>query len=436
MSAGNVFLKKMNDLINLGKTKGNTLTYDEVQNAFPGAVFSKEQLEQMYSYIRENQVKLIEDRDVATVVKKKVTAKEVNKPVSQPEAKPAPKADSEDFINFDMVDDLPEDAPASEPDDSVLVDDVILSAPDPVLLDDEDELPEEDMEDSEDYDVDAVSLLEGIGTDDPVRMYLKEIGTFPLLTADEEISLAKRKSEGDKLAEHDLINANLRLVVSIAKRYTGRGLSFLDLVQEGNMGLIRGIEKYDYTKGYKVSTYATWWIKQAISRAIADQSRTIRVPVHMVEIINKVMKAQRKMTVDLGREPSIAELAAELHTTEDRINEIYQYATDPASLDTPIGDEADSSLGDFVADDSAMSPEAKMEQTALRDNLNELLDGLTERERDVLIMRYGFNDGHPRTLEEVGQFFNVTRERIRQIEAKALRKLRNSRKNRLVRDFI
>ena len=290
--------------------------------------------------------------------------------------------------------------------------------------------------DEEEIDLDAVDLLEGIGTEDPVRMYLKEIGTVPLLTADEELELAQRKADGDESAKERLIEANLRLVVSIAKRYTGRGMSFLDLVQEGNLGLIKGVEKFDYTKGYKLSTYATWWIRQSVTRALADQARTIRVPVHMVETINKMSKMQRKLTLELGYEPSVTELAEALDMSEDKVMEIMQIAREPASLETPIGEEDDSNLGDFVADSNVVTPEGNVESVMLREHIDALLGDLKERERQVIVLRFGLEDGHPRTLEEVGKEFNVTRERIRQIEAKALRKLRNPVRSKRIRDFL
>ena len=291
-------------------------------------------------------------------------------------------------------------------------------------------------EEGEEIDLDAVDLLEGIGTEDPVRMYLKEIGTVPLLTAEEEYSLAMKKQEGDEYAKQRLIEANLRLVVSIAKRYTGRGMSFLDLVQEGNLGLIKGVEKFDPEKGFKLSTYATWWIRQSVTRALADQARTIRVPVHMVETINKMSKMQRKLTLELGYEPSIKELAEHLDMTEEKVQEIMQIAREPASLETPIGEEDDSNLGDFVADANVLSPEGNVESVMLREHIDSLLDDLKERERQVIVLRFGLEDGHPRTLEEVGREFNVTRERIRQIQAKALRKLRNPVRSKRIRDFL
>ena len=290
--------------------------------------------------------------------------------------------------------------------------------------------------DDEELDAAALDLSDNIGTSDPVRMYLKEIGMYPLLSSDEELELAKRKTEGDEDAKQRLIESNLRLVVSIAKRYTGRGMSFLDLVQEGNLGLIKGVEKFDYTKGYKLSTYATWWIRQSVTRALADQARTIRVPVHMVETINKMSKMQRKLTLDLGYEPSISELADALGVSEQKVMEIMQISREPASLETPIGEEDDSNLGDFVADTNTVTPETNVENVMLREEIDNLLKDLKERERQVIIMRFGLEDGHSRTLEEVGKEFNVTRERIRQIESKALRKLRIPMRSRKIKDFL
>ena len=311
--------------------------------------------------------------------------------------------------------------------------DVLRVTEDDALLDNEDMHMEEDEVDLENIDL---SVPEGVSIEDPVRMYLKEIGTVPLLTADEELELAKRKTEGDIVAKEKLIEANLRLVVSIAKRYTGRGMSFLDLVQEGNLGLIKGVEKFDYTKGYKLSTYATWWIRQSVTRALADHARTIRVPVHMVETINRMSKMQRKLTLELGYEPSTKELATALDMTEEKVLEIMQIAREPASLETPIGEEDDSNLGDFVADNNTVTPEANIESVMLREHIDVLLQDLKDREREVIILRFGLRDGHPRTLEEVGKIFNVTRERIRQIEAKALRKLRNPVRSKKIKDFL
>lgn len=335
-----------------------------------------------------------------------------------------------------------EDGELPDLDDDDVVDDVV--GEDGVGVDVEgvasdDEGPSEaeyKQVEEENVDLDAVDLLEGIGTEDPVRMYLKEIGTVPLLSAEEEYRLAVRKSQGDEVAKQRLIEANLRLVVSIAKRYTGRGMSFLDLVQEGNLGLIKGVEKFDPEKGFKLSTYATWWIRQSVTRALADQARTIRVPVHMVETINKMSKMQRKLTLELGYEPSVKELAEHLDMSEEKVQEIMQIAREPASLETPIGEEDDSNLGDFVADSNVVSPEGNVESVMLREHIDTLLGDLKERERQVIVLRFGLEDGHPRTLEEVGKEFNVTRERIRQIEAKALRKLRNPVRSKRIRDFL
>ncbi|HIT41706.1 MAG TPA: RNA polymerase sigma factor RpoD [Candidatus Caccovicinus merdipullorum] len=371
------FLEKLSKLVEFAKTRHNALDASEINDFFAGESLSPEQMDQIYSYLENRGI------DVVPVL-----------------------------------------------DENVLSDDSLL-------LDDSDDSFMKDAEDEElDIDLDAVDLLEGIGTEDPVRMYLKEIGTVPLLSAEEELRLAKKKAEGDEYAKERLIEANLRLVVSIAKRYTGRGMSFLDLVQEGNLGLIKGVEKFDYTKGYKLSTYATWWIRQSVTRALADQARTIRVPVHMVETINKMSKMQRKLTLELGYEPSVTELADALEMSEDKVMEIMQIAREPASLETPIGEEDDSNLGDFVADSNVVTPEGNVESVMLREHIDALLGDLKERERQVIVLRFGLEDGHPRTLEEVGKEFNVTRERIRQIEAKALRKLRNPVRSKRIRDFL
>ena len=371
------FLEKLSKRVEFAKTRHNALDASEINDFFAGESLSPEQMDQIYSYLENRGI------DVVPVL-----------------------------------------------DENVLSDDSLL-------LDDSDDSFMKDAEDEElDIDLDAVDLLEGIGTEDPVRMYLKEIGTVPLLSAEEELRLAKKKAEGDEYAKERLIEANLRLVVSIAKRYTGRGMSFLDLVQEGNLGLIKGVEKFDYTKGYKLSTYATWWIRQSVTRALADQARTIRVPVHMVETINKMSKMQRKLTLELGYEPSVTELADALEMSEDKVMEIMQIAREPASLETPIGEEDDSNLGDFVADSNVVTPEGNVESVMLREHIDALLGDLKERERQVIVLRFGLEDGHPRTLEEVGKEFNVTRERIRQIEAKALRKLRNPVRSKRIRDFL
>ena len=370
------FTEQLQKLVELGKSKKSTLDMNDINDAFTGVELSVEQIEDIITYLESKGI------DVLRVMN----------------------------------------------DELAIDDDMVLST-------DEDGFSLEE-EDEEDIDLDAIDLLDGVGTEDPVRMYLKEIGTVPLLTAEEELKLAKRKAEGDQVAKERLIEANLRLVVSIAKRYTGRGMSFLDLVQEGNLGLIKGVEKFDYTKGYKLSTYATWWIRQSVTRALADQARTIRVPVHMVETINKMSKMQRKLTLELGYEPSVSELAEALDMTEEKVMEIMQIAREPASLETPIGEEDDSNLGDFVADSNAVTPEGNVESVMLREHIDSLLEDLKERERQVIVLRFGLEDGHPRTLEEVGKEFNVTRERIRQIEAKALRKLRNPVRSKRIRDFL
>ena len=294
-------------------------------------------------------------------------------------------------------------------------------------------IAEEEEVDMENIDL---SVPEGVSIEDPVRMYLKEIGKVPLLSAEREIELAKRMEEGDEDAKKELAEANLRLVVSIAKRYVGRGMLFLDLIQEGNLGLIKAVEKFDYHKGYKSSTYATWWIRQAITRAIADQARTIRIPVHMVEMINKLIRVSRQLLQELGREPLPEEIAKELDMPVERVREILKISQEPVSLETPIGEEEDSHLGDFIQDDNVPVPAEAAAQTLLKEQLDEVLDTLTEREQKVLRLRFGMNDGRARTLEEVGKEFDVTRERIRQIEAKALRKLRHPSRSRKLRDYL
>ena len=370
------FLEQLNHLVEFGKSKNSTLDINDINDFFVGMQLSEDEMEEVYSYLETKGI------DVLRVMTDEPTPMETT-----------------------------------------------------MLDEDDDDFPADD-EGEEDIDLDAIDLLDGIGTEDPVRMYLKEIGTVALLTADEEMELAKKKAAGDEEAKDKLIKANLRLVVSIAKRYTGRGMSFLDLVQEGNLGLIKGVEKFDHTKGYKLSTYATWWIRQSVTRALADQARTIRVPVHMVETINKMSKMQRKLTLELGYEPSVTELANALDMTEEKVMEIMQIAREPASLETPIGEEDDSNLGDFVADSNVLTPEDNVESVMLREHIDALLGDLKERERQVIVLRFGLEDGHPRTLEEVGKEFKVTRERIRQIEAKALRKLRNPVRSKRIRDFL
>jgi RNA polymerase primary sigma factor len=307
---------------------------------------------------------------------------------------------------------------------------------------DEDESPHnpEDRDRERDQDEfsfdDDLSLPAGIKINDPVRMYLKEIGRVPLLSAEDEVDLAKRIEKGDEEAKRRLAEANLRLVVSIAKRYVGRGMLFLDLIQEGNMGLIKAVEKFDHTKGYKFSTYATWWIRQAITRAIADQARTIRIPVHMVETINKLIRVSRQLLQELGREPSPEEIAKEMDLSTEKVREIMKIAQEPVSLETPIGEEDDSHLGDFIEDQEALAPADAAAYELLKEQLEDVLDTLTEREENVLRLRFGLDDGRTRTLEEVGKVFGVTRERIRQIEAKALRKLRHPSRSKRLKDFL
>ena len=305
-----------------------------------------------------------------------------------------------------------------------------------LILDDDADI--EKMDDEEEIELDKINLSvpEGVSIEDPVRMYLKEIGKVSLLTADEEIELAKRMEQGDEEAKKRLAEANLRLVVSIAKRYVGRGMLFLDLIQEGNLGLIKAVEKFDYRKGYKFSTYATWWIRQAITRAIADQARTIRIPVHMVETINKLIRVSRQLLQELGREPTPEEIAEEMKMPVDRVREILKISQEPVSLETPIGEEEDSHLGDFIQDDNVPVPADAAAFTLLKEQLIEVLGTLTEREQKVLRLRFGLDDGRARTLEEVGKEFNVTRERIRQIEAKALRKLRHPSRSRKLKDYL
>lgn len=391
-------LEKIKVLSDKATANHNTLTYEEIADSFKDVDLSADQMDDVYAMFEAKGIDLVNaDRDT-------------DNDIAIPDA---------DFANIDL-------------DKIDSIDDTLVDTGDDDF--DDDKFDEKDIEDN--IDLDAIDLLEGVGTDDPVRMYLKEIGTVPLLSAEEELELAKRKAEGDEKAKERLIEANLRLVVSIAKRYTGRGMSFLDLVQEGNLGLMKGVQKFDYTKGYKLSTYATWWIRQSVTRALADGARTIRVPVHMVETINKIAKMQRKLTLDLGYEPKTSELAKALGMTEEKVEEILQIAREPASLETPIGEEDDSNLGDFVADSNVVTPEQNVESVMLREHIDTLLGDLKDRERQVIVLRFGLDDGHPRTLEEVGKEFNVTRERIRQIEAKALRKLRNPVRSKRIRDFL
>ena len=389
------FLQKLDTLKSKAASNGNQLTYEYINDVYKEDQLGPDQLDTIFAHLEASGIDIINsDRDNDDII-------------------------PDEFANIDL-------------DKIDSIDDGLVDSLDDDF--DDDKFDEKDIEDN--IDLDAIDLLEGVGTDDPVRMYLKEIGTVPLLSAEEELELAKRKAEGDEKAKDRLIEANLRLVVSIAKRYTGRGMSFLDLVQEGNLGLMKGVQKFDYTKGYKLSTYATWWIRQSVTRALADGARTIRVPVHMVETINKIAKMQRKLTLDLGYEPKTSELAKALGMPEEKVEEILQIAREPASLETPIGEEDDSNLGDFVADQNIVTPEQNVESVMLREHIDTLLEDLKERERQVIVRRFGLDDGHPRTLEEVGREFNVTRERIRQIEAKALRKLRNPVRSKRIKDFL
>lgn len=322
-----------------------------------------------------------------------------------------------------------------------ILDDDALSESDDADLDEEDDLDTE-KEDVTKKDkkkkenTENLNNIKGISVDDPVKMYLKEIGKISLLTAEEEVYLAKKMEAGDQAAKRKLAETNLRLVVSIAKRYVGRGMSFLDLIQEGNLGLMKAVEKFDYSKGFKFSTYATWWIRQAITRAIADQARTIRIPVHMVETINKLVRVQRQLIQELGRDPTNEEIAEEMGIDVEKVREVRKIAQEPVSLETPIGEEEDSHLGDFIEDETAIAPDEAADYAMLREQLSEILGSLSERERKVLELRFGLIDGTPRTLEEVGKEFNVTRERIRQIEAKALRKLKHPTRSQKLRDFL
>ena len=368
-----LFTKQLLGLVDLAKTKKNVLQYDEINDAFKGLELGEDKMDLVIEYLEKN--------------------------------------------NIDILQTGVEDEDGA---------DLLIESEDDIILDEEEEVEI----------IDDVDVLEGVSTEDPVRMYLKEIGNVPLLSTDEEVELAKRVEEGDEEAKKALTEANLRLVVSIAKKYVGRGMPFLDLIQEGNMGLMKAVDKFDYTKGYKFSTYATWWIRQAITRGIADTGRTIRVPVHMVETINKTLRMTRTLLQELGREPTPEEVAERLGVPVARVREVLKISRDPVSLDTPIGEEDDSHLGDFIEDDSALSPSDSAAFSMLREELSTALESLTDRERQVVRLRFGLEDGRARTLEEVGKEFNVTRERIRQIEAKALRKLRHPSRSKRLKDFL
>ena len=366
------FTKALLGLVDLAKTKKNVLQYGEINDAFKGLELTEDKMDLVLEYLEKQKI---------------------------------------DIVNAEVGVDNAED---------------LILDNDDIILDDEDEVEI----------IDDVDVLEGVSTEDPVRMYLKEIGNVPLLTTEQEVELAKRVEAGDEEAKKQLTEANLRLVVSIAKKYVGRGMPFLDLIQEGNMGLMKAVDKFDYTKGYKFSTYATWWIRQAITRGIADTGRTIRVPVHMVETINKTLRMTRTLLQELGREPTPEEVAERLNVSVSRVREVLKISRDPVSLDTPIGEEDDSHLGDFIEDDSALSPADSAAFPMLRAELATALESLTDRERQVVKLRFGLEDGRARTLEEVGKEFNVTRERIRQIEAKALRKLRHPSRSKRLKDFL
>ncbi|MBE6017488.1 MAG: RNA polymerase sigma factor RpoD [Lachnospiraceae bacterium] len=374
----NVFEECLEKLIKDAESRKNFIEYSEIDKYFPGMDLSNEKIDQIVDYLANRGIDVLRT--------------DLN----------------EDALLMDFEDDLK----------SI------------------DELSDEDLEAEIDLDLDLSELENNINIEDHVRMYLKEIGKVPLLTSEEEIELAKRMEEGDEEAKARLAEANLRLVVSIAKRYVGRGMQLLDLIQEGNLGLMKAVKKFDYRKGYKFSTYATWWIRQATTRAIADQARTIRIPVHMVETINKLLRVSRQLLQELGREPTNEEIAERMEIPVSRVREIMKISQDPISLETPIGEEEDSHLGDFIKDENITSPADAAAFVLLKEQLNEVLGTLTEREQEVLKLRFGLDDGRTRTLEEVGKEFNVTRERIRQIEAKALRKLRHPSRSRKLKDFL
>ena len=389
------FVQTLQDIVSRARSNKDTIGMDEISSAFEGMDLPVEQMEEIYEHIRSQNIIVTQGKG------------------------PEESIDGEDVPD--------------ESDDDILID---VDADEDDLLDsDEDDL--ENLDDVEEVRIEETSeVLEGVSTEDPVRMYLKEIGNVPLLTSEQEVELARRVEEGDPEAKKALTEANLRLVVSIAKKYVGRGMPFLDLIQEGNMGLMKAVDKFDYTKGYKFSTYATWWIRQAITRGIADTGRTIRVPVHMVETINKTLRMTRQLLQELGREPTPEEVAEKLGVPASRVREVLKISRDPVSLDTPIGEEDDSHLGDFIEDDTALSPADSATFSMLKEELSNALESLTERERQVVKLRFGLEDGRARTLEEVGKEVNVTRERIRQLEAKALRKLRHPSRSKRLKDFL
>ena len=386
-----IFLERLQKLVEKAKNNKGTINIEEISLTFEDMNLPEEEIEGIYDYLKSQNIIVTQGS--------------------------GPVLDAADLVS-------------EEETEEILID----TGDD--LLDEEDSTIEE-LEEVEEVRIEETAeVLEGVSTEDPVRMYLKEIGNVPLLTSEQEVDLAMRVEAGDVSAKRELTEANLRLVVSIAKKYVGRGMPFLDLIQEGNMGLMKAVDKFDYTKGYKFSTYATWWIRQAITRGIADTGRTIRVPVHMVETINKTLRMTRQLLQELGREPTPEEVAERLGVPASRVREVLKISRDPVSLDTPIGEEDDSHLGDFIEDDTALSPADSATFSMLREELANALESLTERERQVVKLRFGLEDGRARTLEEVGKEFNVTRERIRQIEAKALRKLRHPSRSKRLKDFL
>ena len=400
----NNFSQKLAELTALAAVSENKLQMTQVLDAFAKEQVTPEEMESVYAKLEKKGIHILTEGEEGDLADESLLLDDGD--------------DSDDSVS------------------SIIGDKYRWSHNDSLDDGDNDEFTSSSADDEEGKNATQEQLLEGVASTDPIREYLKEIGSIPLLTQEQEQDLAKRKSEGDAEAGKKLVEANLRLVVSIAKRYTGRGMSFLDLVQEGNIGLMKAVEKFDYTKGYRLSTYATWWVKQSVTRALADQSRTIRLPVHMVEAVNRIRKAQRALAVKLGREPSNEEIGKEVGMSEKRVTELMQSSGDTVSLETPVGDEDGSNLGDFVADDSNASTEEKAESVFLREEIEQMLQGLNPREREVIILRFGLESGHPLTLEEVGKRFKVTRERIRQIETAALRKLRNPSSSKKIRDFL
>lgn len=400
----NNFSQKLAELTALAAVSENKLQMTQVLDAFAKEQVTPEEMESVYAKLEKKGIQILTEGEEGDLADESLLLDDGD--------------DSDDSVS------------------SIIGDKYRWSHNDSLDDGDNDEFTSSSADDEEGKNATQEQLLEGVASTDPIREYLKEIGSIPLLTQEQEQDLAKRKSEGDAEAGKKLVEANLRLVVSIAKRYTGRGMSFLDLVQEGNIGLMKAVEKFDYTKGYRLSTYATWWVKQSVTRALADQSRTIRLPVHMVEAVNRIRKAQRALAVKLGREPSNEEIGKEVGMSEKRVTELMQSSGDTVSLETPVGDEDGSNLGDFVADDSNASTEEKAESVFLREEIEQMLQRLNPREREVIILRFGLESGHPLTLEEVGKRFKVTRERIRQIETAALRKLRNPSRSKKIRDFL